>query len=81
MIGAIILSINIQVGLNMHLYDGIEDASSSFRGLISSFELLQNNFIVKKTYGSCTSLLAATSSSRNSYPLVVVVEDQWCCYL
>ena len=29
LIGAIILSINIQVGLNMDLYDGIGDASSS----------------------------------------------------
>ena len=27
LIGAIILSINIQVGLNMHLYDDIGDAS------------------------------------------------------
>ena len=32
LIGAIILSINIQVGLNMHLYDDIGDASSSLRG-------------------------------------------------
>ena len=32
LIGAIILSINIKVGLNMRLYDDIEDASSSFRG-------------------------------------------------
>ena len=31
LIGAIILSINIQVGLNMHLYDDIRDASSSIR--------------------------------------------------
>ena len=29
LIAAIILSINIQVGLNMHLYDDIGDASSS----------------------------------------------------
>ena len=29
LIGAIILSINIQVGVNMHLYDDIGDASSS----------------------------------------------------
>ena len=44
MIGAILLSINIQVGLNMHLYDDIEDASSSFLGSTSScscrFDLL-----------------------------------------
>ena len=32
LIGAIILSINIQVGLNIHLYDDIGDASSSFEG-------------------------------------------------
>ena len=37
MIGAIILSINIQVGLNMHLYEDIADASSSLRGSTSSF--------------------------------------------
>ena len=37
LIGAIILSINIQVGLNMHLYDDIGDASSSLRGSTSSF--------------------------------------------
>ena len=43
MIGAIILSINIQVGLNMHLYDDIGDASSSLRGPKSSF---RRNFYV-----------------------------------
>ena len=37
LIGAIILSINIQVGLTMHLYDDIGDASSSLRGSTSSF--------------------------------------------
>ena len=36
LIVAIILSINIQVGLNMHLYDDIGDASSSLRGSTSS---------------------------------------------
>ena len=36
LIGAIILSINIQVGLNMHLYVDIGDASSSLRGSTSS---------------------------------------------
>ena len=36
LIGAIILSINIQVGLNMHQYDHIGDASSSLRGSTSS---------------------------------------------
>ena len=40
LIGAIILSINIQVGLNMDLYDDIGDASSSLRGSTSSFILL-----------------------------------------
>ena len=39
LIGAIILSINIQVGLNMHLYDDIEDASSSLQGSTSSFNV------------------------------------------
>ena len=29
--------INIQVGLNMHLFDGTGDASSSLRGSTSSF--------------------------------------------
>ena len=36
LIGAIFLSINIQVGLNMHLYDDIRDASSSLLGSTSS---------------------------------------------
>ena len=40
LIGAIILSINIQVGLNMHLYDYIWDASSSLWGSTSSFSIL-----------------------------------------
>ena len=37
LIGAVILFINIQVGLNMHLYDDIGDASSSLRRSTSSF--------------------------------------------
>ena len=37
LIGAIILSINVQVDLNMHLFDDIGDASSSLRGSTSSF--------------------------------------------
>ena len=37
LIGAIILSINIQVGLNMHLYDDIGDASSFLQGSTSSY--------------------------------------------
>ena len=40
LIGAIILSINIQVGLNMHLYDDIGDASLSLRGSTSSLKSL-----------------------------------------
>ena len=36
LIYVIILSINIQVGLNMHPYDDIGDASSSLRGSTSS---------------------------------------------
>ena len=39
LIGAIILSINIQVGLNMHPYDDIGHASSSLRGSTSSFKI------------------------------------------
>ena len=38
--GAIILSIKIQVGLNMQLYHDIGDASSSLRRSISSFEFV-----------------------------------------
>ena len=41
LIGAIILSINIQVGLNMHLYDDIGDASSSLRGSTSSLSFVR----------------------------------------
>ena len=43
--GAIILSINIQLGLNMHLYDDIGDASSSFRGSTSSLYWLRIRLI------------------------------------
>ena len=39
LIGAIILSINIRVGLDMHLYDDIGNASSSFRRSTSSFRI------------------------------------------
>ena len=39
LIGAIILFINIHVGLDMHLYDDIGDASSSLRGSTSSYLL------------------------------------------
>ena len=44
LIGAIILSINIQVGLNMHLYDDIGDASSSLRGSTSSLHTEVHDF-------------------------------------
>ena len=47
LIVAIILSINIQVGLNMHLYDNIGDASSSLRGSTSSFDLQTNGSRVR----------------------------------
>ena len=43
LIGAIILSINIQVGINMHLYDDIGDALSSLRGSTSSIYLGKDN--------------------------------------
>ena len=49
LIGAIMLSINIQVGLNMHLYDDIGDASSSLRGSTSS---LTSILLEKKFYYS-----------------------------
>ena len=39
LIGAIILSTNIQVGRNIQLYDDIVDASSSLRGSTSSIIL------------------------------------------
>ena len=45
LIGAIILSINIQVGLNMHLYDVIGDASSSLRGSTSSLSVDSGLFL------------------------------------
>ena len=43
LIGAIILSINIQVGLNMHLYVDIGDVSSSLWGSTSSCPRLESN--------------------------------------
>ena len=47
LICAIILSITIQVGLKMHLYHDIGDASLSLRGLTSSFEVI-NHFEASK---------------------------------
>ena len=41
LIGTIILYINIQVGLNMRLYDDIGNSSSSLQGSTSS---LQNKY-------------------------------------
>ena len=61
LIGAIILSINIQVGLNMHLYDDIGDASSSLRGSTSSllmdclgkhYKLMESFFQIWKLFFS-----------------------------
>ena len=60
LIGAIILSINIQVGVNMHLYDDIGDALSSLRGSTSSFlpatTLLLCDFA--EIYGYCIGKIA-----------------------
>ena len=77
LIGAIILSINIQVGLNMHLYDDIGDASSSLRGLTSSFPLylcihslcmkLQYVSITHCSYHYCTNILVY-STVRHRIP-------------
>ena len=50
MIGAIILSINIQVGLNMHLYDDIGDASSSLWGSTSS--LYMERILLSQIYSN-----------------------------
>ena len=41
LVGAIILSIKIQEGLNMHKYDDIGDVSLSLRGPTSSFKVNQ----------------------------------------
>ena len=50
LIGAIILSINIQVGLDVHLYDDIGDASSFFEGrhLVFMPVFLSSRSAVKK---------------------------------
>ena len=45
LIGAIMLSINIQVGLDLHLYDDIGDASSSLRGSTSSLKSYQHSML------------------------------------
>ena len=52
-IGAIILSINIQVGLNMHLYDDIGNATLSLRGSTSSYiySLICHGTSLKKPFG------------------------------
>ena len=47
LIGVIILSINIQVPFNLHLYDDIGDASSSLRGSTSSRFFQLDSYHVK----------------------------------
>ena len=48
LIGAIILSINIQVGLDMDLHDDNGDASSSLRGSTSSSKYYERNNSIHK---------------------------------
>ena len=50
LIGAIILSINIQVGLNIHLYDDIGHASSSLRLSTSSYFILIFNLYLSPAF-------------------------------
>ena len=73
------LSINIQVGLGMHLYDDIGDASSSLRGSTSSsMQLqLQNSIVTRRScnkphmsFNRVKKILAniyASSSSKDAY--------------
>ena len=60
--------INIQVGLNMHLFDDTGDASSSLRGSTSSFIKL---FIAEhSTFERCTFIFleyAQMNSTNSSY--------------
>ena len=59
LIGVIILSINIQVGLNMHLYNDIGDASASLRGSTSGiffFFLLYLTTTLKIRHFCCLSI-------------------------
>ena len=62
LIGAIILSINIQVGLNMHLYDDIGDASSSLRE--STYSLKGFLQYIPKSIPSVRLCLSATIFKR-----------------
>ena len=57
LIGAIILSINIQEGLNLHLYEGIEDALSSLRWSTSSFDCYLYLFFIVLFFNLIKSLL------------------------
>ena len=69
LIRAIILSINIQVGLNMHLYDDIGDASSSLRGSICSyFELFSPNVTSFFDSGHPGQILYLFSKADQQFP-------------
>ena len=85
LIGAIILSINIQVGLNMHLYDDIGDASSSLRGSTSSclpyaFCLLFSCAIIFRGWKHLFNLGFCSFASLNSYYKSILNRNVWLVY-
>ena len=81
LIGAVILSINIQVGLNMHPYDDIEDASSSLRGLTSSFFIMVfllfqiTQKILEGLYSSKKLIIKTSILSKNVEQLFLLRSD------
>ena len=72
LIGAIILSINIQVGLNMHLYD-IGDASSSLRGSTSSWAISAHHFGSECKIRNLVPLENSHSGLSNSAILLILI--------
>ena len=59
LIGAIFLSINIQVGLNMHLYEDIGDASRPFEGrhLVFIVVWVQLSFTIQQQHQDIKNIL------------------------
>ena len=72
LIGAIILSINIQVGLNMHLYDDIGDASSSLRGSTSSYLSVKTcKLLDNRPLFLCSASLAFHSKQQQKFCILL----------
>ena len=81
LIGAIILSINIQVGLNMHLYDDIRNASSSFRGPTFIFVICAQIYKddLKQTQQAIEKVHTICLGGRSVMELIAEIQTLYSC--